>query len=487
MTELHAARLSGDEKIETAFGTIELEHTFPTDDSAELLFDQLDTQRAAQAYLWSLPLVGFFTWRERAREVFGSTEFGDFVVYDSLREKRGIVTANLTTPYVINFTSLADGPVLIDHPAGPTAGGVLDFWQRPVVDLGQTGPDAGKGGGYVVLGPEHDAQPYEDSGRHVVRSATVNVFIAFRLLTKDPELATAAKEGLKLSRAGSDPAPVRFIEGVDREWSATPARGLAYWSDLAAALQEEPVREIDKAFMAMLAPLGIAKGQRFEPDDRQRRILEEGAALGELLVRNLQVNPRCRKPYWEHTSWYKSFDFEIEQQNDTMLQLDQRATWFYEAVSSTKGMVHPTLAAGQVFMTAKRDSDGRLLRADRSYHLHIPADVPAAQFWSLTLYSEDTRRPYDNGGTEIRSVSLDSVDEQLEYNDDGSIDLYVGPSAPAAAESNWMKTVGQDGWFVYFRLYAPTAPFFDRSWSLPDFRSHSAGSAGAEFSASAGC
>jgi hypothetical protein len=30
-----------------------------------------------------------------------------------------------------------------------------------------------------------------------------------------------------------------------------------------------------------------------------------------------------------------------------------------------------------------------------------------------------------------------------------------------------MKTVNQDGRFVIFRLYAPTEPFFDRSWALP--------------------
>ncbi len=469
MTELRDATLTGDEKIDTPFGPIQLEHTYPTDESAELLFDRLDAQRAAQAYLWSLPLVGFLTWRERAADTFGATGFGDFVVYDSLREKRGIVTANLTTPYIINFTSLAEGPVLIDYPAGPTAGGVLDFWQRPVVDLGQTGPDAGEGGSYVVLGPEDDAAPYENSGRYVVRSATVNVFIAFRLLTKDPALAATAKNGLKLSRAGSEPAPVRFIEGVDREWSATPARGLDYWSDLATVLQEEPVREVDKALMAMLEPLGITKGRAFAPDDRQRRILEEGAALGELLVRNLQVNPRYTTPYWPGTSWYKSFDFDVEQETDTLLQLDQRATWFYEAVTSTQGMVNPTPGAGQVYMTSKRDAGGRLLRADRTYRLHVPADVPVAQFWSLTLYSEDTRRPYDNGGTDIRSVSLDSHDDRLTYNADGSIDLYIGPSAPAGAGTNWMKTCADDGWFVYFRLYAPTRPFFDKTWALPDF------------------
>jgi hypothetical protein len=99
----------------------------------------------------------------------------------------------------------------------------------------------------------------------------------------------------------------------------------------------------------------------------------------------------------------------------------------------------------------------------------VPADVPAAQFWSLTLYSENTRRPYDNGGDDIASINLDNRMEQLAYNDDGSIDLFIGARAPDGMENNFMETVGEDGWFVYFRLYAPTEPFFDKTFSLPDF------------------
>ena len=56
-------------------------------------------------------------------------------------------------------------------------------------------------------------------------------------------------------------------------------------------------------------------------------------------------------------------------------------------------MVHQVPGARQVYMTTKRDSQGRLLRADRAYRLRVPADVPVVQFWSLTLYSENTRRP----------------------------------------------------------------------------------------------
>ncbi len=57
----------------------------------------------------------------------------------------------------------------------------------------------------------------------------------------------------------------------------------------------------------------------------------------------------------------------------------------------------------------------------------------------------------------------------LKYNADGSIDLYVGPDAPSGFESNHLRTVEDDGWFVYFRLYAPLQPFFDKSFKLPDF------------------
>jgi hypothetical protein len=268
---------------------------------------------------------------------------------------------------------------------------------------------------------------------------------------------------------GEELKPSRFIKGKDVEWSATAPRGLAYWEKLSEIINEEPVREVDKAWMAMLLPLGIERGKAFKPDARQQAILKKGAAMGELMTRNLQVNPRYAEPYWDGTNWYKSFDFHIPQETGDRVELDERATWFYEAVTSTKGMVNPTPGAGQVYMTTKRDNEGRLLRADKNYRLHVPKEVPVGQFWAPTLYSENTRRPYDNGGIKISDVSLDSRMDQLKYNDDGSIDLFVGPDAPEGYESNHLKTVGDDGWFVYFRLYAPEQAFFDRSFKLGDF------------------
>lgn len=468
-TKLEDATLVGDETIETLYGNFTLEHNFPTDATKDTLYDIMDFQRACQAYIWSTPAVSFKQWQVAQAAAFDARDLGDFVVYLSLNEKRGILTANLTTPYVINFCNLKDGPVVVQTPKAEMAGMLMDLWQRPVADIGQTGPDQGEGGTYLIVGPEHDEADYQGQADFIFRSETNNFFIGIRVLDPSPSAVKVIKEDFKVGRAGGELQSIRVIQNVDPVWAGTAPRGLGFWELLSQLYQEEPTREQDKGLAAMVEPLGIARGKPFNPDARQQKILKQGAAMGELMLRNMQVNPRFAEPYWPGTSWYKSFDFTVPQITDEKIELDERGVWFYEAVTSSEGMVNPVVGKGQVYMTTKRDSDGKLLRADCSYRLHVPADIPVGQFWSLTLYSEAARLPYDNGGTEIPSASLDSRMDQLKYNDDGSVDLFIGAEAPDGFESNHMKTVGEDGWFVYFRLYAPLEPFFDKSFALTDF------------------
>ena len=60
--------------------------------------------------------------------------------------------------------------------------------------------------------------------------------------------------------------------------------------------------------------------------------------------------------------------------------------------------------------------------------------------------------------------SKQSQRDKLITNDDGSIDLYFGPKAPAGMEANWIQTVPGKGWFSLLRLYSPTEPWFDKTW-----------------------
>lgn len=466
---LEKATLIGNEQINTPYGLLELQHNYLADESSEKLFDAMDLQRASQAYIWSTPIVSFYTWIQEQNKEYNTGKLGEFAVFNSLKEKRGVVTGNLTTPYIVQFCNLSDGAIEIEYPSGQTASGLMDLWQRPLVDMGLTGPDQGKGGVYIVVGPEDDISKYQKDGAFIYQSATNNIFIGMRLLDPSPEFAEKFKSELKMGRVGKDKVPTVFRENLDKEWSATAPRGMEYWRILHNIINEEPVREQDKVWMAMLEPLGIEKNIDFNPNERQIKILLEGVSMGELMLRNLQTNPRFAEHYWAGTNWYKSFDFTTPQITDYKVELDERAVWFYEAVTSTEGMVNPEVGKGQVYMTTKRDSKGNLLRADKTYKLSVPKDVPVAQFWSVVLYSEQTRRPYDNGGENIEDVALNSRMEHLQYNEDGSVDLFIGVKAPKGMESNFLKTIGEDGWFIYFRLYAPTEPFFDKSFTLPDF------------------
>jgi hypothetical protein len=111
-----------------------------------------------------------------------------------------------------------------------------------------------------------------------------------------------------------------------------------------------------------------------------------------------------------------------------------------------------------------RDADGEFLMGEHDYRLHLPANIPAKDFWSVTAYHPDTRSLLQNG-QDKPSVSL--YDEP-EFNDDGSIDIRFGPEPPAAGERNWIRTIPGEGWSIFIRFYGPLEPFFDHSWKPDD-------------------
>jgi len=85
-------------------------------------------------------------------------------------------------------------------------------------------------------------------------------------------------------------------------------------------------------------------------------------------------------------------------------------------------------------------------------------------FWSVTVYHPDTRSLLQNGQPK---PSVSTYDEPI-FNEDGSIDIYFGPEAPEGFEKNWVKTIPDEGWFAYIRLYGPLDSFFDQTWKPDD-------------------
>src|SRR5689334_25067009 len=110
---------NGSQKIETRIGTLEFTHDFangyPTDATIDTLYDERDFQRACQAYLWSLPAVSFASWQRGVTQQLGAKN-GQIVAILSLEARRGILTANATTPYYLGFADLSAGPLIMVMP-----------------------------------------------------------------------------------------------------------------------------------------------------------------------------------------------------------------------------------------------------------------------------------------------------------------------------------------------------------------------------------
>ena len=443
---------------------------------SQALYDELDYQRACQAYLWALPIVSVAQFQAEQADVFGATD-SDLVVYTSYQDKLGILTANATTPYVLGFPNLQrTGPLVIDYPAGATAGGVGIAWQRPLTDVGQTGPDKGNGAKYLIVGPGQT--PGDTAGYTVVDSPTFTITFGTRVLDPDPAKAKALLEHIKIYplSARANPPPTRLLSPEGKPWSQVQPRGLDYWKRLHAVLQVEPVAERDRIMMDMLAPLGIEKGKPFAPDARQTKLLVDGAERGELMAMNFSFNKRfAGARYRPDTQWHNVLTFEPGQEPPGSVDLDRRSAWFYEAFGATRGMATRVAGVGQAYLGAYHDQHGNWFDGGRQYVLHVPPDPPAKQFWSLTLYDTRTRSLIDNPQ---RVGDKSSRMPDLAKNADGSVDLYMGPTAPKGREKNWIPTIPGKAWFAYFRLYAPTEAYLDASWKLPDIEPVSGSVAG---------
>ena len=455
------------EDINTRIGKLKLESGYPSKGSIAKLIDEMDFQRASQAYIWGLPIVGLEEWR-KSRAKVSKVRDGQFELFLSFNEKLGILTPNFDTPYFIATVDLEkSGPLVIEMPKGLIAGMVMDYWQRSLTDLGVVGPDQGEGGKYLILGPGQEDPKAE--GYFVFRSTTNKLLYGGRLL--DPDRERAMREIVPGLRTYSyseraNPPEEQVVPAGNAQWSQTPPTGMVYWETLANALAKEPVQERDRFFMAMLKPLGIEKGKPFKPDSRQRKILTDAAQMGELMAKANTYTKRFEDAYWSGTHWKDVLAVNTTQREANFEQLDERASYFYEAVAISEAMRSTTSGFGQRYMGVYQDKDGGWLTGGNNYRLHVPANPPAKQFWSVTVYDEKNRQMLIN---ETKRMDVSSRNPAIVKNADGSTDVYVGPTVPKGFESNWIQTKPGEGWFVLFRFYGPTEKLFDKSWVLPDF------------------
>jgi len=444
---------------------------YPTSEASQQLIDEMMFQRACQVLLWSIPAMSVYAMKKGSDEVFG--EGGNVLVVfkDRLTSETLISTPNSDVIYALGYIDLAaDGPTVVEVP--PHQQGILDdFWQRPITDVGYVGPDAGEGGKYLLLPPDYVGEVPE--GYHTFTSRTYGVFVFWRAFIEggDTSKPVALIEQTRIYplAAAANPPEMVFPNGSGVVADMVYPRDLRYFEMLAEFVNHEYVAPEDWAMRGMMASLGIAKGKAFAPGERMTEILTAAVDVGMKMagaVRFSEYLPGTR--YYEDRQWHNVLNvLDVEFNEDSFLNVDARVGMFHIGYSISPAMVMEMEGKGSKYPFAYRDQGGNYLSGSNSYRLHIPADVPAANFWSVTLYDAANASGLDNGQP---YPSIGSLND-LTYNDEGSVDLFFGPELPdGAPASNWLRTVPGKGWFTLFRLYSPTKAFFDKSWKPNDFQ-----------------
>ncbi len=293
------------------------------------------------------------------------------------------------------------------------------------------------------------------------------------LVDGKPDAAAAMfREGLKIYPLADidNPPAMEFISGSGKHFNTIHSNDAEFYTELDDVIQKEPIEMIDPETRGLMASIGIVKGQPFAPDDKMQATLVDAAAVANATARSLFFNARDPEAYvYEGSYWKYPFvggDYRwLKDDGIGGRNLDARTYFFYMATVNTPAMVLKMVGKGSQYAGIDRSSDGKFLDGSKTYKLNVPAPIPVVDFWSVVLYDPQTRSELQTGQP---YPSKNGSKDDLAVNEDGSIDLYFGPTAPAGHEDNWIQTVAGKMWFAIIRLYGPLEPWFDKTWRPGD-------------------
>jgi hypothetical protein len=461
-TEIPASITTPD-RVETRLGTLRFFDGFPDEATVETVYDNLDFQRAVQAFLVTMPAAPHHALRTGFR-TFGPDN-QTVLITETLLDSRSLLHGgNTESIYNFGWLDTKNGPLVIEVP--PHVLGLIDdFWGRYVGDIGNAGPDRGQGGTYLLLPPDYTGDVPD--GYHVLRSRTYGNLLLFRGFIVDGDVRPAVENTKQHFRVyplaeAENPPSTTFVNISGVAFNVIHATDASLYESIAEVIHEEPLEVVDPETRGLLASIGIQKGKPFAPDARMRQILAEAAAVGNATARALVFSTRKQEAYfYPNSSWQTPWIGDHEFSPGGVLDLDARTSLFYIGWGITPAMTVKMVGIGSQYAVAYRDAAGHYLDGSKSYRLHLPPGIPANDFWSILVYDPQTRSMLQ---TDQQFPSVSSQKEDIVINPDTSVDVYFGPESPAGQEANWVQTVPGKGWYCGLRLYGPLEPWYDQTW-----------------------
>ena len=463
-------RITTSDTVETRIGTLRFDDGAPDAETIQTAYDQLDFGRGVDAFLKGMSATSVHALCRGFEEAGIALNQGIGITEDLMDARSLFLTANTTTVYVVLCIDVGSGPMVVRVPPR-VLGPVDDADFRWVTDVGLTGPDKGAGGEYLFVPSGYEAA-VPSAGYHIAKPRTNRMLLFYRAFVEKGDIA-AAVANVKANAAifplaeAANPPATHFVNISGVKFNTISANDFSYYEELNAVVQNEPADWVDPDTVGLYASIGIRKGQPFAPDSRMKKILTDSVAVGNAIARaNLFASRDPQTQIYNDRQWFTPFvGGSYQFLNGAERLLDARMMFFYYATGITPAMTESRPGTGSAYAITVRDAEGKYLDGSLTYKVTLPGPVPAKNFWSFTVYDNQTRSLLP---TDQKLSGLDSTVADIEMNNDGGVTVWFGPEAPAGHEKNWVQTWPGKGYNAALRLYGPLEPWFNQTWRPGD-------------------
>jgi hypothetical protein len=431
--------------------------------------DEEATEAGVEAYIYGYPLVTMEVTRRVMTNVAAPAgthaPMGQFVRMRTYPDAsfRDITAPNADTLYSTAWLDVAREPYILSLPdmegrffLMPMLSGWTDVFEVPGKRTTGTKAQA-----YAITGPSWTGTLPEGVTR--LESPTNMVWILGRTYctgtVEDYKACHAVMDAYRLVPlsaygAAYTPPGGQVDPAIDMK---TPVRdqvhkmsAVDYFTLLAKLMKDNPPAEADAPMVAKLATIGLVPGKDFDasklPEAAAREIpgVAQAKILGHFQDGGTHING------WLFTTRAGVYGTDYL----------QRA--FVTAIGL--GANRPQDA---VYPTSDADADGKPYSGANRYVIHYPKGQapPVNGFWSITMYNGD----YFFVDNPLNKYTV-SPRNDLEFNADGSLDLFIQHESPGKdREANWLPAP-QEKFILMMRLYGPreTAPsIIDGTWKPP--------------------
>ena len=371
---------------------------------------------------------------------------------------RDVVRPNFDTLYSVAWLDLSAEPRIVSVPAAGDNYYLLpiyDMWGEVFACPGvrTTGSDAVD---VAVCPPGWTGELPAGVRRYECPTRTAWIIGRTEASVATYEHVRAFQDGMAITRLSDWGRPARPVQGrVDPAIDAdTPPLRQVFAMDAAAffglgarLLAEHGAHAQDYPTLDRLEQVGFRAGEPFDlaaTDPAVQAGLARAVPAAQKRITDFQMRLGHRANGWL---------MNVE-------AMGNYGTWYLKRATVELIGLGANLSDDAVYPLVYVDAEGEPFDGRRSYVWHMTKDQipPVNAFWSLTLYDAEGFHV----ANELDRFAIGDRDN-LAFNDDGSLDIWIGHGRPAAGTSNWLPAPA--GPFnLTARLYWPKPEVLEGTW-----------------------